>query len=169
MGGHYQFNFRYNFTFTGNCFQYDTNHTFRNNYFIYVYVGLFDIYSKQDRRVIMAQETIKDMLKMIDAKIEHIEDISADNRSIIIKLVTQSNQIVKFLKQLELDVDMEYGIEAPPSFGDSIDREELSDRRILEVKELLEEFRSKREDLKELEKELKKHKDKLTPGQVGES
>ena len=117
----------------------------------------------------MAQETIREMLKMIDAKIEHIEDISADNRAIIIKLVKQSNQIVEFLKQLEIDVDEQYGIEAPASFGDTIDREELSERRLSEVKEILEEFRSKREDLKEFEEELKKHKDKLTPGQVGES
>jgi len=117
----------------------------------------------------MAQETIKEMLKMIDAKINHIEDISADNRAIIVKLVKQSNQIVEFLKNLEIDIDEQYGIEAPSSFGDTIDREELSERRLSEVKEILEEFRSKREDLKEFEEELKKHKDKLTPGQVGET
>ena len=35
----------------------------------------------------MPEQTIKEMLKTIDAKIEHIEDISADNRAIIIKLV----------------------------------------------------------------------------------
>ena len=64
----------------------------------------------------MAKETIKEMLEMIDAKIEHIEDISADNRAIIVKLVKQSNTIVQFLRNLELQVDEEYGIEAPPSF-----------------------------------------------------
>ena len=37
------------------------------------------------------------------------------------------------------------------------------------VKALLDEFLDKREDLKELETELKKHKSKLTPGIVGES
>ena len=31
------------------------------------------------------------MLEMIDAKIEHIEDITADNRAVIIKLVKQNN------------------------------------------------------------------------------
>ena len=77
---------------------------------------------------------------------------------------------VDFLKQLELEVnDLDYGIEAPPSFGDTIDREKLSERRMIEVKEILEEFKSKREDLKEFEEELKKNKDKLTPGQIGES
>ena len=117
----------------------------------------------------MAKESMKEMLEMIDAKIEHIEDITADNRAIIVKLVKQNNQIVQFLKNLEIDIDTEYGIEAPPSFGDSIDREELSEKRMLEVKEILKEFKSKKEDLKELEEELKKHKDKLTPGQVGEA
>ena len=45
--------------------------------------------------------TIKEMLKNIDAKIEHIEDIVADNRNIIIKLVKQGNQIVNFLRDVE--------------------------------------------------------------------
>ena len=114
----------------------------------------------------MAQETIKEMLKMIDAKINHIEDISADNRAIIVKLVKQSNQIVEFLKQLEIDVDEQYGIEAPPSFDNTLD---LDSNKMEELRELWDDFKSKKEDLKEFEKELKKHKDKLTPGQLGES
>jgi len=117
----------------------------------------------------MAKETMREMLKTIDAKVSHLEDICADDRAFIIKLVTQTNQIVKFLQNLELDIDEQYGIEAPSSFSDVVDRKELSDRRMLEVKELLEEFKSKREDLKEFEEELQKHKDKLTPGMVGES
>ena len=114
----------------------------------------------------MAQETIKEMLKMIDAKINHIEDISADNRAIIVKLVKQSNQIVEFLKQLEIDVDEQYGIEAPPSFSETLN---LDSDKMEELRELWDDFKSKKEDLKEFEDELKKHKDKLTPGQVGES
>ena len=113
----------------------------------------------------MAKETIKEMLKMIDAKIEHIEDISADNRAIIVKLVKQSNQIVQFLKQLEIEVnDLDYGIEEPPSFGTNLPKD-----KVHELKELFDDFKSKREELKEFEDVLKKHKDKLTPGQVGES
>tara|TARA_Y100001972_G_scaffold31591_1_gene38884 strand:+ start:178 stop:522 length:345 start_codon:yes stop_codon:yes gene_type:complete len=114
----------------------------------------------------MAKETIKEMLEMIDAKIEHIEDISADNRAIIVKLVKQSNQIVEFLKNLEIDIDEQYGIESPPSFSNTI---EINSDKMAELRELWDEFKSKKEDLKEFEKELKKHKDKLTPGQVGES
>ena len=117
----------------------------------------------------MAKETMREMLKVIDAKVSHLEDICADDRTFIIKLVTQTNQIVKFLQNLELDIDEQYGIEAPSSFTDVIDRNELSERRMIEVKELLEEFRAKSGDLKEFEEELKKHKDKLTPGQVGDA
>ena len=117
----------------------------------------------------MAKETMKEMLKIIDAKVSHLEDICADDRTFIIKLVTQTNQIVKFLQNLELDIDEQYGIEAPSSFTDAIDRNELSERRMIEVKELLEEFKAKSSDLKEFEEELKKHKDKLTPGQVGDA
>ena len=109
--------------------------------------------------------TLHELLLMMDARLKHIEDISADNRAIIVKLVKQSNQIVQFLKTLELEVsDLEYGIEEPPPIGSNLPSEKL-----LELKELFEEFNSKKEDLKEFEKELQKHKDKLTPGQVGES
>ena len=109
--------------------------------------------------------TLHELLLMMDARLKHIEDISADNRAIIVKLVKQSNQIVEFLRTLELEVnDLEYGIEEPPPFG-----ADLSKDKLLELKELFEDFKSRKDELKEFEKELKKHKDKLTPGQVGES
>ena len=109
--------------------------------------------------------TLHELLVMMDARLKHIEDISADNRAIIVKLVKQSNQLVEYLKTLDLEVqEIEYGIEEPPSIGSNLPSEKL-----LELKELFEEFNSKKEDLKEFEEELKKHKDKLTPGQVGES
>ena len=117
----------------------------------------------------MAKETMKEMLKTINAKVEHLEDICADDRTFIIKLVKQTNEIVKFLRNLEIDASEQYEIEAPQTFGEDIDRDELSEKRILEVKELLEEFKAKSSDLREFEEELKKHKDKLTPGQVGEA
>ena len=113
----------------------------------------------------VSEKTLHEILLDIKYRLNHIEDISADNRAIIVKLVKQSNQIVEFLKQLELEVqEIEYGIEEPPPIGSNLPSEKL-----LELKELFEEFNSKKEDLKEFEKELKKHKDKLTPGQVGES
>ena len=113
----------------------------------------------------ISDTTLHELLLMMDARLKHIEDISADNRAIIVKLVKQSNQIVEYLKTLELEVqEIEYGIEEPPPIGSNLPSEKL-----LELKELFEEFNSKKEDLKEFEEELKKHKDKLTPGQVGES
>ena len=109
--------------------------------------------------------TLHELLLMMDARLKHIEDISADNRAIIVKLVKQSNQIVEYLKQLEIEVqDIEYGIEEPQPFGANLPKDKL-----LELKELFEDFNNKKDELKEFEKELKKHKDKLTPGQVGES
>ena len=115
----------------------------------------------------MAEQTIKEMLKMIDAKIEHIEDITADNRAVIIKLVKQNNQIVKFLKQLELhEVSDEFeDITSPPM----TESEKLTSNKMQELKELVDEFMDKHQDLKEFEEELEKNKDKLTPGTIGES
>ena len=115
----------------------------------------------------MSEQTVKEMLKMIDAKIEHIEDITADNRAVIIKLVKQSNQIVKFLKQLELhEVSDEFEDITSPPLSES---EKLKSGKMQELKELVEEFMDKQQDLKEFEEELEKNKDKLTPGQIGES
>ena len=114
----------------------------------------------------MPKQTIKQMLEMIDAKIEHIEDITADNRAIIVKLVKQSNKIVEFLRNLELQIDDEYDITAAPSFNKS---SSLDEEKLEKVKEMLQEFNSRNKELKEFEKELEKHRDKLTPGQVGES
>ena len=108
--------------------------------------------------------TLHELLLMMDARLKHIEDISADNRAIIVKLVKQSNTIVQYLKELEIEVVEDYGVEEPPPIGSNLSKDKL-----LELKELFEDYKSRKDELKEFEKELKKHKDKLTPGQVGES
>ena len=112
----------------------------------------------------ISDTTLHELLLMMDAKLNHLEDISADNRAIIVKLVKQSNQIVEYLKQLEIEVIEDYGVEEPPSFGANLPKDKLE-----ELKELFDDFQSRKDELKEFEKELQKHKDKLTPGQVGES
>ena len=109
--------------------------------------------------------TLHELLLMMDAKLNHIEDISADNRAVIIKLVQQSNQIVEFLKQLELEIDEVHSI-SPPEPENTLT---LPKEKLEELQSLFEDFQSRSKDLKEFEKELKKHKDKLTPGQMGES
>ena len=38
-----------------------------------------------------------------------------------------------------------------------------------ELKEMVEDYMDKQQDLKEFEEELEKNKDKLTPGTIGES
>ena len=43
-----------------------------------------------------SKDTLIDLIKNLDSKISHIEDINADSRAVIIKLVKQSNQIVEF-------------------------------------------------------------------------
>ena len=115
----------------------------------------------------MSEQTIKEMLRIIDAKIEHIEDISADNRDIIIKLVKQSNQIVKFLSSVEIeDVTDEFQNITAPSLSNL--EKDTSDK-MKKLKELVEEFMDKHKDLEELEEELKKHKDDIVPGKIGEA
>ena len=113
------------------------------------------------------QTKLISLLEMIDARIQHIEDICADNRAVIIKLVKQSNQIVTFLKQIEIeDVTDEFDISGS-ELSFNVDQEKS--KKMEELKELFEEYMDKAEDLKEFEKELKKHKDSVTPGQIGES
>ena len=108
--------------------------------------------------------TLHELLLMMDARLKHIEDMSADNRAIIIKLVKQNNSIVNYLKELEIEVVEDYGVEEPPPIGTNLPKDKL-----IELKELFDDFKSRKDELKEFEKELRKHKDKLTPGQVGES
>ena len=109
----------------------------------------------------MAKETIKEMLEMIDAKIEHIEDITADNRAIIVKLVKQNNQIIQFLKSLELEIIDEESRINEFAIG--------SDEKIYKIMELIEQFKESNEEFKNFMKEIEKNKEKLTPGQFGES
>ena len=109
----------------------------------------------------MAKETIKEMLEMIDAKIEHIEDITADNRAIIVKLVKQNNQIIQFLKSLELEIIDEESRINEFAVG--------SDEKIYKIMELIEQFKESNEEFKDFMKEIEKNKEKLTPGQFGES
>jgi hypothetical protein len=109
--------------------------------------------------------TLKALLKNIDAKIAHIEDITADNRAVIIKLVKQNNQIVSFLRNLRFEEDVDDYRDISVEFPSNVKKVS----RFKQLKELVEEFMTKHKDLKEFEEELKKHRDKITPGEFGES
>lgn len=169
MDGHCQFNKRTNHTYDIFCYVfYTSNYTWFYN-FIYGYMGLFDIYSKEDWRVIMAEKKeikLAKVLQDMSHSLNHIEDIMADDRQLLVKLVKQNNTIVDYLKQLEIDIVDDYETSVMSEYSEE---EKKKMKKAQELKEVLNEFMDKRKDLKEFEDELKKHKDMLTPGQVGES
>ena len=169
MDGHRQFNKRFNPTYDIFCCVFYNSHYIRFCNFIYGYMGLFDIYSKEDWRTIMAEEKkirLEKVLQDMSHSLNHIEDIMADDRQLLVKLVKQNNTIVDYLKQLEVDIVEEYENEL---VYDLSEEEQKRIKKAKELKEVLNEFMDKRKDLKEFEKELKKNKDMLTPGQVGDA
>ena len=112
--------------------------------------------------------SIVEIIQDIDVRLTHLEDMQMDNRELIVKLVKQGNTVVEFLKDFQIEEinpeDLEIGIGLPPlpDFEKRIDRTTA-------LKELIDDIIDRHADLKEFEDELKKHKDKITPGQVGES
>ena len=170
MDGHCQFNKRTNHTYDIFCYVfYTSDYTWFYN-FIYGYMGLFDIYSKEDWKIIMAKEKkeirLEKVLQDMSHSLNHIEDIMADDRQLLVKLVKQNNTIVDYLKQLEVDIVEDYEASVMSELSEE---EQIKMKKAQELKEVLNEFMDKRKDLKEFEKELKKHKDMLTPGQVGDA
>ena len=113
----------------------------------------------------ISEGTLHEILLDIKYRLDHLEDIEADNRALIVKMIKQGNSIVKFLAQIDIEAaDREFeGMELPP-----IDKP-IQSGKIRSLKELIDEFMDKRKDLKEFEEELKKNKDKLTPGQIGDA
>ena len=112
-------------------------------------------------------KVLSDVIKLMSARIAHIEDIQADNRDLLIRLAKQGNEIVKFLKDVDIETDQ---IDDDKIFSNPTslqNNNELTGFKNYE--NLLDEIFEKQEDLKEFEEEMQKHKDKLTPGQVGES
>ena len=47
--------------------------------------------------------TLKELIQDIDYRLTHLEDISADNRALIVKMIKQGNQIVEFLKKFDVE------------------------------------------------------------------
>ena len=109
---------------------------------------------------------LKKILMDMSFSLNHIEDIMADDREILVKIVKQNNSIVDYLKQLEVDIVEDYETSV---ISELSEEEQKKMKKAKELKEVLNEFMDKKKDLKEFEDELKKHKDMLTPGQIGES
>ena len=51
----------------------------------------------------ISEQTLHEILLDIKYRLDHIEDITADDRAVLIKLVKQSNQIVQFLSQIDVE------------------------------------------------------------------
>ncbi len=113
----------------------------------------------------------KKILEDIDTKLNHIQDMTADNRVLIVKLIKQGNQVVSFLKELDGDIHdsykEEYGESLPVS--DTFKEVQLEASKLKGVQDLIDEYMEKNKGLKELEEELEENKDKITPGLHGES
>ena len=114
--------------------------------------------------------SIVEIIQDIDARLTHIEDMYMDNRELIVKLVKQGNTVVEFLKDFQIepidatDLEMQMGMGLPPL---SSNEERMG--RTAALKDIIDDILERQDSLKEFEDELKKHKDKITPGQVGES
>ena len=114
----------------------------------------------------MEDKKLEKVLKDMSYSLNHIEDTMADDRALLAKLVKQNNSIVEWLKQVELEGVGEYENVLQPELSKE-EKERI--KKVDNIKAILNEFMDKRKDLVEFEKELKKHKDQLTPGMVGES
>ena len=105
-------------------------------------------------------------LRDIDYKVSHIEDAIIDHRQVLIKLVKQGNSLVAFLNDIDVpgvNQRMEIMGGGTHTFKETFkEREEA-------LQKLAESLNEKVKGLKEFEKELEKHRDKINPGQIGES
>ena len=117
----------------------------------------------------MAKDNIRieKVLKDMSYALNHIEDMVADNRAVLIKLVKQNNSIVNWLKQIELDVVEEDFEDLSIPILSKEEETKLS--KFKHIKEILDEFLSKHKELQEFEEELKKYKKELMPGVIGET
>ena len=144
MDGHYQFNKRFNPTYDVFCYVFYHSNFIRFYNIIYGYMGLFDIYSKEGRRTIMAKEKkirLEKVLQDMSFSLNHIEDIMADDRELLVKLVKQNNTIVDYLKQLEIDIVDDYETSVMSEYSEE---EKKKMKKAQELKEVVNEFMDKR-------------------------
>ena len=117
---------------------------------------------------IKTERSFIEIIQDIDYRLTHLEDMEMDNRKLIAKLVKQGNTIVEFLKEFQVEeinpAELEIGIGLPP-----LPSNDERIERTTAIKELIDDILERHQDLKEFEDELKKYKNEITPGQVGES
>ena len=115
----------------------------------------------------ISEGTLHEILLDIKYRLDHLEDIEADNRTLIVKLIKQSNSVVKFLASIDME-PVGLGFE-DIQFPSKQESKPFKSDRFRSLKDLINEFMEKTKEMKEFEEELKKNKDKLTPGQAGEA
>ena len=117
---------------------------------------------------IKTEQSLIEIIQDINFRLTHLEDMEADNRKLMVKLVQQGNTMVQFLQQFNVeeidpeDLMVEKLPELPFFDEDRVARTEG-------LKDLIDDIIEKHKDLKEFEEELEKYKNEITPGQVGES
>ena len=117
---------------------------------------------------IKTEQSLIEIIQDINFRLTHLEDMEADNRKLMVKLVQQGNTMVQFLKQFDVeeinpeDLMVEKLPELPFFDEDRVARTEG-------LKDLIDDIIERHNDLKEFEEELEKYKNEITPGQVGES
>ena len=120
---------------------------------------------------ITLKKSLIEIIQDIDFRLTHIEDTEADNRKLIVKLVQQGNIMIEFLKQFDIEevdpMELEMGLLPDLPELPSPNEERMS--KTVALKEIIDNIIERHQNLKEFEDELEKHKDKITPGQVGES
>ena len=117
---------------------------------------------------IKTEQSLIEIIQDINFRLTHLEDMEADNRKLMVKLVQQGNTMVQFLKQFDVEeIDPEnLMIERLPELP-FFDEDRVA--RTEGLKDLIDDIIEKHKDLKEFEEELEKYKNEITPGQVGES
>ena len=75
------------------------------------FTGFYDIYSKRwSKKMANKNTTLKELIQDIDYRLTHLEDISADNRSLMVKMIKQGNQIVEFLRRFDIEEVIRCGL-----------------------------------------------------------
>ena len=117
---------------------------------------------------IKTEQSLIEIIQDINFRLTHLEDMEADNRKLMVKLVQQGNTMVQFLKQFDVEeIDPEnLMIERLPELP-FFDEDRVA--RTEGLKDLIDDIIEKHKDLKEFEEELEKYRNEITPGQVGES
>ena len=117
---------------------------------------------------IKTEQSLIEIIQDINFRLTHLEDMEADNRKLMVKLVQQGNTMVQFLKQFDIEeIDPEnLMVERLPELP-FFDEDRVA--RTEALKDIIDDIIEQHKDLKEFEEELKKYKNEITPGQVGES